>query len=363
MMDGNRKFHGSLSVMLIALVSAALACSLSTTQDDTPDQPGTATTTYTAIPVGTFALPTATFKPTVIPTRIPASVTPIPCVPYTNWPVYMVRANDTLSDIAARTGTTVGQLVIANCLADSDMIFEGQQLYVPFVPPTATPLPTETPFATIDPQGPRLTQELTVRQHWIEASTGRAVTYQPTVRVDAGEVYNADRVEFYVDDPGGGAAVFIGVDADPWDGAFVDYDFPAPGAYTFVAFAENDSRRERSNVFTVTYDPGFIPPEGLWNVLNVNPHVWFSGAEYRLSAGTLVTITWPNAPVGAYQVDFLLTERGQFPLPIGSDRDMLNGASTTWEVPDNLTGFVQAHAQMPDGSVITSQEMAVVSQP
>ena len=189
--------------------------------------------------------------------------------------------------------------------------------------------------------------------------------------MDLGEVYNADRVDFYVDDPAGGPVIPIGSDLDPWDGAFVDYDFPAynsatTNSYTFVAFAINTHRTVESNVVTVIYDPDFVPPEGRYNILNINPNVFFDGAQYILQPGASVTIRWENAPLNAISIDFYTLPYGagqqQAPQLIGSDHDLTDGGWITWQVPVGLYGYIFARAALPDGTPLDSQVMTVISE-
>ncbi|MBN2305836.1 MAG: LysM peptidoglycan-binding domain-containing protein [Anaerolineae bacterium] len=86
--------------------------------------------------------------PTVAPTFTPAPTT---CFKRTDWPIYYVKAGDTLYNIALQTSSTVDMLKTANCLT-SDIIRIGQPLYVPYLPqPTPTPMPTLTPIPTDDP--------------------------------------------------------------------------------------------------------------------------------------------------------------------------------------------------------------------
>lgn len=103
--------------------------------------------------------------PTVPP---PPSLSPEPaqeaCSINTSWPAHIVVYGDTLFNIAVRTGTTVESLKQANCLT-SDMIFRGQPLRVPRLPPANTPTPTPTssptpsgtPTATNTPVTPSVT--------------------------------------------------------------------------------------------------------------------------------------------------------------------------------------------------------------
>jgi LysM repeat protein len=89
------------------------------------------------------------------------TATVVRCGPPFTWVTYIIQPGDTLFNIAQRTGTTVSQIKIANCLA-SDHIRSGQRLYVPRQPapmpsptvPTATappPTSTSTPLPTATP--------------------------------------------------------------------------------------------------------------------------------------------------------------------------------------------------------------------
>jgi LysM repeat protein len=90
------------------------------------------------------ASPTLTLTPT--PTITPAATltpTPTPCIPRQDWVLYVVQPGDTLASLAARTNTLVDLLRQGNCLTD-DRILGGQQLRLPFIPPTFTLTPTPT---------------------------------------------------------------------------------------------------------------------------------------------------------------------------------------------------------------------------
>ena len=104
------------------------------------------TQTYTATPTDTTTLtPTETSTPTSTNTPTPS---PTQCMPQHSWPVYVVKQADTLYDLAPIMGSTVPELMLANCLPDT-LIYVGQQLYVPRLPiitPTSTNTPTITPF-------------------------------------------------------------------------------------------------------------------------------------------------------------------------------------------------------------------------
>ena len=76
-------------------------------------------------------------QPTVRVVQAAPAVTQ--CQLKTNWMSYTAQPNDTLSAIAARTGTDTQTLAQANCLTDMNMISVGQNLYVPSLPVTANP--------------------------------------------------------------------------------------------------------------------------------------------------------------------------------------------------------------------------------
>lgn len=67
--------------------------------------------------------------------------------------VHEVVSGETLIAIAIEYDTTVDAILDANDLDSPDLIFEGQQLIVPLMPPTATPTltPAPTPSSTPGP--------------------------------------------------------------------------------------------------------------------------------------------------------------------------------------------------------------------
>ena len=98
----------------------------------------------------------------------PATASAVPtlaapaCGPPITWVIYRVRPGDTLGTIARATGTTLSQLMVANCLT-SDRIYTGQALFVPHLPfpiPTRPPIfiptwtPTPIPLPTVPPTAP-----------------------------------------------------------------------------------------------------------------------------------------------------------------------------------------------------------------
>ena len=118
----------------------------------------TATTMRTDLPTLTFTnTPTETSTetpsqtPTATFTAIPTSTTTpslVPCIPRYYWLVYFVQDGDTLYALAQATGTTVDELMLANCLLYT-IIYTDQPLYVPRLPIRAvTPTPSSTVTVT-----------------------------------------------------------------------------------------------------------------------------------------------------------------------------------------------------------------------
>lgn len=359
--------HWALLLVLIVLVGAAMACNLGSGGGSNPTpvptaqpQPSlTARPTLTPRPTATL-LPTSTPLPTLTPTPV--------CYPQTNWPQYIVVSGDTLGRIADRlrsvgVNTSAALLAQANCLDNPNTIRVGQVLYVPGNVPPPTPIVTPTFTFTPDNSRPVFRRALTVERHWIEA--GRAITYADTVRVDAGVVDNAWRVEFFVTRPGSGTSEPIGTDPDPWDGAFVNFSFGVPGVYSFRAIAASETRTADSTLFTIEYDPNFVPPEGQYNLLSVTPNLGSDGGWLKLTNGSTVYITWPHAPVGAVRVEFTLTPTGTGTADgatvIATDLNPADGAEASWAV-NNAYGHLEAVATMPDGKEVRSRITNVLTE-
>lgn len=111
----------------------------------TPSPTATPTPTVTRTPTPT-ATPTATLTRTPLPTRTPIppaatatwTASPIPaCSQPPGWVVYIVQRGDTLTSIAAASGTTVQNLQEVNCLTNANSIVVGQTLFIPGSVPTA----------------------------------------------------------------------------------------------------------------------------------------------------------------------------------------------------------------------------------
>jgi membrane protease YdiL (CAAX protease family)/LysM repeat protein len=110
---------------------------------------------------------TITPSPSVTPewTLTPSvEVTATVCGQPAGWVTYTIRAGDTLSSLAQRFGTSVAELMQANCMTSS-AIQAGQVIFVPNVPgalptPTKTPIPIATSFPTDIPEPSRTPTEI-----------------------------------------------------------------------------------------------------------------------------------------------------------------------------------------------------------
>ncbi|MBI5666830.1 MAG: LysM peptidoglycan-binding domain-containing protein [Chloroflexi bacterium] len=120
---------------LVALLAAA--CNLNATPAKTP-VPTRIGQINTPLPLPTRS---ATFTPQ--PTNTPTGGNnggTRPCTPRSDWAiVYTVVAGDTVSSLAARTNSSVAELVAGNCLSNPNAITAGQQLRLPRAPQSPPP--------------------------------------------------------------------------------------------------------------------------------------------------------------------------------------------------------------------------------
>ncbi|MBN1963482.1 MAG: LysM peptidoglycan-binding domain-containing protein [Anaerolineae bacterium] len=117
----------------------------------TPDTP-------THTPTGVItATSTATGTPTLTPATIEATDSTLAaCVPTLpdGWVTYTVQSGDTLSHLAAATGTTPEELMVINCIEDVRLIVAGQPVFLPNTPGTpGTPTAPDTPATPDDDSG------------------------------------------------------------------------------------------------------------------------------------------------------------------------------------------------------------------
>lgn len=87
------------------------------------------------------ATPAETATPTNTPTPTPTA-TPEECVPTLppGWARYSYKSGDLLFNLAIETGTTVAEIERVSCVS-STTISAGQEIFLPFLPATETPIP------------------------------------------------------------------------------------------------------------------------------------------------------------------------------------------------------------------------------
>ena len=113
----------------------ALAAVLQPTTDPNPDT--NSKLTAVSLPTATKTpAPTATMSGTAIATAIPMLIRcgEIP----EGWAVYTIRTEDTLLSLSASAGTTAAAIAKVNCI-QNEIIFAGMNLYLPIRPPTPEP--------------------------------------------------------------------------------------------------------------------------------------------------------------------------------------------------------------------------------
>ncbi len=312
--------------------------------------------------------------PSIVPTSAGAGVSITPttnttCAIPTGWIPYVVRAGDTLGLIAQTYNTTVAMLQNGNCLANTELIYVGQTLYVPSsvgvvvtAAPTLTPstaiLATATATQSISSQAPQLST-LTVRPT-LPRDDGALVTLQSEIALDVGVVVDADIVRYYAgisaSDP---SPVQIGQDTDPFDGTQITYTFNSFDAELyFFAIAQNEFGTSKSPTVHVVYDPTYTLGSGAPDVF---PFLGFDGTIYTLQLGATVTIRWLNYPANAVRVDFLLLQGTQARI-IASDTNLNDGARSSWTITEPLTGQLYALATLSSGQTIESDRVFVFVQ-
>ena len=138
------------SLALTQILSATFSVPIATSGNPIAQSSSTVEiVTLTSSPTST-STPTPTDTSTSTPTNSPTATL---CALRSYWFVYYVESGDTLSALARLTGSTVEELIQANCLPDT-RINKSQLLYVPrpvIKPPTLTytPKPEFPPVVTI----------------------------------------------------------------------------------------------------------------------------------------------------------------------------------------------------------------------
>lgn len=206
-------------LMLLAglFVLLAAACNLNAVPTETvpPTRIGQAAT---PLPLPTRS---ATFTPQ--PTNTPtggSSGGQTPCAPRSDWTiVYTVAAGDTVSSLAARTNSTVAELVAGNCLSNPNAITAGQRLRLPRAPQSAPP-PT-VPSGPVQQGGVGISSSISGDAGFLLLLRGDVIslTWQ-----DAPVGLASASFALYST---GGIMQTIGEDASPMDGLSINWVVPA----------------------------------------------------------------------------------------------------------------------------------------
>lgn len=214
----------------------------------------------------TLAQPTVAVQSNAQTTTGLGGVTTTTCTPNTAWPVYVVQAGDTLETIAIAAGSTTVDLTTANCLTNSDIIYEGQQLYVPAVQVGNTGV-TTTGNTTTGTTGN--TTGLTTNGVGGQNTVGGyALTLDPyvnfqnntytlrgasAVRITWTQLPpNAVSIDFFFTQAGTNTPALITPDVDLTDGAIVTWTAPQTGSGLVHAIATlADGSQVQSNVVNV----------------------------------------------------------------------------------------------------------------
>lgn len=111
----------------------------------------------TPMPVIEQASATETPMPTDTQSIIPTN-TSVVCIPpngHNGWVIYTVQGGDTLFSLATSTNTSVEEIQKANCITGT-IIYNGQPLYLPFIPVYVPPASTAVPPTAPPPGDPRI---------------------------------------------------------------------------------------------------------------------------------------------------------------------------------------------------------------
>jgi LysM repeat protein len=208
----------------------------------------TAATTIEATPlVLTPILPTSapaivTTTPAVVPpsganttgggtTRGAAGTGATNCTQPSGWVAYTVQTGDTLSLLAEGTGSTMQDLMNANCLANADVIQAGQVLYLPRTPSAVNNAAGNTTggvATAVAGNGPAI-DNIWVEPAIVQNNGQYLVANGSTVTVRAKGVTNAVKVTFMLQPIGTNAApITIGVDTNLSDGVSVSWTVNDP---------------------------------------------------------------------------------------------------------------------------------------
>jgi len=142
------------NMVIVGVVFGSSSFTYVSTQ--TPSSTAQPSITSSVVPPATIPWKTVTDTPTSLPT-VTVTTTDTPtehvtvemCILNSSWPVYFTQQGDTLVSVARSIGSSVDELMLANCMHDA-RIQPGQPLYLPRLP-VMTPTPTSSVTATYIP--------------------------------------------------------------------------------------------------------------------------------------------------------------------------------------------------------------------
>jgi hypothetical protein len=321
------------------------------------------------------------------------------CVPtHAEWPVYAVRAGDTLGNIASRAGTTADTLVTVNCIADANLITVGMNLRVPRLP--STPTPTAAGIPVIDIGSPANVCRVVPRG--IQANVwgmGDGQT-QPMAYLKSGLFVRVTNGSYLVAIPNSdeigsvsmsetsliGAncptiqqnlQVVGGTGAVPIEGCWVVKGNTTDTIYIYYQATDTTAPIAIMGTFlpySSAAGPGFrvtIPEFGHEAYIAPNTNLSLQGSGCNqprpaqqclltangvgmpvispssvrsatcvgLQAG-IVTVSWPEAPTNATMVEFWRMNANGMTDVIGVDNNLADGASIQWDVSGGMSASV-----------------------
>jgi hypothetical protein len=327
--------HFPPMMVLAMLAVAALACNLGVAVPPTPTRFIVPTPPIIVITSTPPFIPTL---PVVIPTSQPIPTQIIPCNPRNDWPLYTVRAGDTLSTIAFNTGTTTAILASANCLSNPDRIEVGQPLRVPRLPtvPTATTasVPLRIRTIAVEPSVPR--------------GVGQFQVTSGNLFVRALDVSGAVRVDFYVQQIGSPTPQAIGTDSNMADGASVVWTLNASNFTAqmwAIAIAANGQQAESARIVILT-DVGTAPTIGTLSIAPSSPDPQVPNGLFLQIGPTLISVSTAS---GANRVIFYFVANtpGATPILLGEDTNLADGIGIVWNTataPAVQSGLIWAQA-------------------
>jgi LysM repeat protein len=389
------KIRTLISLALVIVFTAA--CRLKPIEEaavitEAPILTQAATIANTAVPTNT---PQPTF--TAQPTNRPVSTSAAPsCVPtHAEWPSYTIRAGDTLGSIASRSGTTVDTLVTTNCIANPNVITVGTSLRVPRIP--STPTPTAAGIPVIDIGSPANVCRVVPRG--IQASVwgpGDGMS-SPVAYVKSALLVSVADNAYVVDIPNQNYDGWVsmseasltgsncptpqtqlqvvgGQGVVPIDGCWLVKGNTSETIYIYYQATETNAPIAIMGTFLPyrgAAGPGFqvdIPEFGHIGYIAPNTSLSLQGSNCNqprpaqqclltenglgmpvispssvrsatcvgLQAG-IVTISWPEAPTNATQVEFWRMNANGMTDVIGVDNNLADGASIQFEVYDSMS--------------------------